>query len=86
MDRSKDFHFHELRHTFASWLVIAGVDIHTVQELMGHNCYDLTLLPPIAGPQTQGNGGARKQVFGKKSQQFSQHPHLAPLSEIKKAV
>jgi site-specific recombinase XerD len=39
----KDFHFHDLRHTFPSNLVMAGVDIKTVQELMGHKTIAMTL-------------------------------------------
>lgn len=39
-----DIRFHTLRHTFASWLAMAGVPIKTIQELMRHESLASTMV------------------------------------------
>jgi integrase len=38
-----NFHFHDLRHTFASHLVVDGMDIPTVKDLLGHKTLAMTM-------------------------------------------
>jgi len=37
-----DCTFHDLRHTFASYMVMNGVDISTLQEILGHSSITIT--------------------------------------------
>lgn len=42
-DRQRRIVFHTLRHTFASWLACAGVDIYRIKTLMRHKTMAMTM-------------------------------------------
>ena len=39
----EDFRFHDLRHTFGSHMIMQGVDLRTVQQVMGHKDIKMTM-------------------------------------------
>ena len=54
--------FHSLRHTYASWLVIAGVDLYRVKELLGHKSIESTMRYSHLAPHNL--KGDVERVFG----------------------
>ncbi len=46
---------HSLRHTFASWHVMAGTDIYTLKELLGHSVIQMTERYSHLAPETLQN-------------------------------
>lgn len=71
-------HPHVLRHTFASRLVMAGVDIRTVQELMGHKTIEMTLRYAHLSPDHKRS--AMDLLEARFSGKSSSHFHNSPVS------
>lgn len=72
----KDFHFHDLRHTFASGLAMQGVSQKFIGELLGHRTMAMT------DRYTHLSPGALKEASGKATAYFAKgEVEGAPLPE-----
>jgi integrase len=60
------FSWHCLRHTFASRLVMAGVDVRTVQELLGHKSIVTTMRYAHLAPRHQAEAVERLASAGRR--------------------
>jgi integrase len=58
-----DFRIHDLRHTFASWLVMQGVSIYVVRDLLGHASVTQTEIYAHLAPD-QGVDAVRRLLTG----------------------
>ena len=71
----KDFRFHDLRHTFGSYMVMQGVDIRTVQQLMGHKDIKMTMRYSHLSPEYV------KEAIGRLDTAWTLYGHQSKLQE-----
>ncbi|UCF39304.1 MAG: tyrosine-type recombinase/integrase, partial [Acidobacteriota bacterium] len=55
--------FHTLRHTYASHLVMAGVDLYTVSELFCHSSIEVTKRYAHLSPDHKSRATAKLEAY-----------------------
>ena len=81
-----DFRFHDLRHTFASHLVMAGVDLVTVKDLLGHAGINMTVRYSHLVPEHKAQAVAKLEERYKTAKEESQAQSAVVSPELKEAI
>jgi integrase len=81
-----DFRFHDLRHTFASHLVMAGVDLVTVKDLLGHAGINMTVRYSHLVPEHKAQAVAKLEERYKTAKEESQAQTAVVSPEMKEAI
>ena len=71
----EDFHWHDLRHTFASRLTMLGVPLRVVQKLMGHSSIQMTARYSHLAPGFEQAAVEQLADFGKPAGQGLANPN-----------
>jgi Phage integrase family len=81
-----DFRFHDLRHTFASHLVMAAVDLVTVKDLLGHTGINMTVRYSHLVPEHKAQAVAKLEERFKGSVEETQTQSTVVSPELKEAI
>jgi site-specific recombinase XerD len=84
--RLNDFTWHDLRHTFASRLVMTGTDLRTVAELMGHRTIQMTMRYAHLAPEHKQAAVDRLASFSARSRKKSTDTKTSTKQKVKVRV
>lgn len=75
----ESYRFHDLRHTYGSWLYEAGVDIKTISRQMGHASVETTIRIYIHPNKEKANESVRNALGNLRAGTAKQPSNVVPL-------